>query len=135
DKSLSTGSISLELTKPISYPFLLFFDELGNLAYRVVFTMIPTLLLAIFLFGFQPPESSLSMLLFLIALVNAVLLSFAIGYLIALISFWFLTTFALEWTLGALMTVFSGTFLPIWFFPEGWAELAYALPFIYLGYV
>jgi ABC-2 type transport system permease protein len=54
---------------------------------------------------------------------------------VALLAFWFLTTLHFEWALMGLITVFSDSFLPLWFFPPGWAELARALPFQFLGFV
>jgi ABC-2 type transport system permease protein len=51
------------------------------------------------------------------------------------LSFWFLTTFHFNWAIGALTTLFSGAFLPLWFFPDGWATVAKLLPFQFLGFV
>lgn len=135
DKKLSTGNIALDLLKPLHYPLYLFTDQLGRSAFRLVFAVLPTLLVAGLLFGFTAPASPGYGLAFLIALLIALLISFALGYLMALLSFWFLTTMHFEWAFIGLMTVFSGSYLPIWFFPPGWSELAQALPFQFLGYV
>jgi ABC-2 type transport system permease protein len=135
DDRLRTGSIAMDLIKPLRYPLYLLADRLGNSMYQFVFTVIPTLLITWLYFGITPPYSSHHLLAFLISLAISLTISFALGYLVALIGFWFLTTFALEWTLSGLMTVFSGTFLPIWFFPPKWEAVAQALPFQYIGYI
>lgn len=135
DESLRSGSIAVELIKPLKYPLYLLADRVGSSMYQLVFTVIPTVIIAWMFFGISAPASGLHMISFIAALIISLTISFALGYLIALIAFWFLTTFALEWTLMGLMTVFSGSFLPLWFFPSAWAEVAQALPFQYIGYI
>ena len=135
NKQLNTGNIALDLLKPLHYPLYLFTDQLGKSAFRLIFAVLPTLLFAGLLFGFTAPASPGYGVAFLVALLMALLISFALSYLIALLSFWFLTTMHFEWAFIGLMTVFSGSYLPIWFFPPGWLEVAQALPFQFLGYV
>jgi len=134
DSKLKSGDICMDLQKPVVFPFYLFFYQLGITAFQTLFTTIPSVALAFLFFGFQPPELD-KLIPFLFSVLLALLISFLFGYLIALISFWFLTTFALEWTFGALMLIFSGSFLPIWFFTPVWAKIAEALPFQYLGFI
>ena len=43
---------------------------------------------------------------------------FLLAGIAALLSFWLLTTFALEWILTALLAVLSGRIVPLWFYPE-----------------
>ncbi|MBD8497714.1 ABC transporter permease [Paenibacillus arenosi] len=134
DSKLQSGDICSDLQKPISYPWYLFFEQLGTVSFQLLFNVVPSILIALLLFGVQLPEAS-HIFPFLLSLLVAMVISFLIGYLVALIAFWFLTTFALNWTLGALMTIFSGVFVPIWFFNPYWAKLASFLPFQYLGYI
>ncbi|PCL90077.1 ABC transporter permease [Paenibacillus lautus] len=135
DERLKTGDITMDLVKPLSYPILLFFDQLGNIIFRIICTVIPTVIIASVIFGFSLPADLYTFTAFIVSLILALIISFLIGYLIALISFWFLTTFALDWMISALITVFSGSFLPLWFFTDGWRSLAEVLPFQFLGFV
>lgn len=135
DGSLKSGSIASELVKPLSYPLYLLFDGLGQSLYQFIFTVIPSLILAWILFGMLPPASTIHFIAFLVALLMALILSFLLGYLVSLLAFWFLSHFALSWTLGGLTTIFSGSFLPLWFYSPSWAAVAKLLPFQYLGYV
>ncbi|GMK37640.1 daunorubicin ABC transporter permease [Paenibacillus sp. CCS19] len=135
DGSLKSGSIAVELIKPLSYPLYLLFDALGQTLYKFVFTVIPSLLIAWLLFGMLPPASTVSLVGFVAALLIAMLISFLLGYLVSLLAFWFMSHFALSWTLGGMITIFSGSFLPIWFYAPGWEFAARMLPFQYLGYV
>ena len=116
DERLNTGNIAIDLIKPLRYPLYLAADGLGSAAYQALFTTLPTLVIAGVAFGFQPPASGVAFLAFLASVALALALSFAIGYLIALCAFWVLTTFHFEWTINTLIKVFSGRFLPFWFF-------------------
>ncbi len=135
DDRLRTGDIAVDLLKPLRYPLYLFADGLGRSAYQLLFTVIPTVAVAWPLFGFSPPASPGYALAFLLALALALSVSFAIGYLIALLAFWFLTTMHFRFAMAGFITAFSGSFLPLWFFPPGWAAVARSLPFQYLGFV
>ncbi|WP_454191590.1 ABC transporter permease [Paenibacillus sp. Marseille-Q7038] len=134
DNSLKSGFIATELIKPISYPFYLLSEGLGNSFYQLIFTSIPSLFIAWFFFGFLPPASAIHFLGFLFALGLALAISFLLGYLISLLAFWLMNHFALNWMMGGLITIFSGSFLPLWFFPESWQTITKILPFLYLGY-
>jgi ABC-2 type transport system permease protein len=135
DDRLRTGDIAIDLMKPMRYPLFLWADQLGNAAYRLLFSVTPTVVVSAVLFGFTPPASLDNAAGFVIAMAIAVIMSFAFAYLIALLAFHFLTTLHFEWTFFGLATVFSGRLLPLWFFPQGWADLAHALPFQFLGFV
>jgi ABC-2 type transport system permease protein len=135
DERLRTGNIAVDLLKPLSYPLYLAADSLGGAAFQGLFTMLPTLAIAALAFGLAPPASGLHLAAFLAALALALAVSFALGYLIALLAFWFLTTMHFDWSLGAFVKVFSGAFLPLWFFPPWLAAVASWLPFRYLNFV
>nr|WP_281169763.1 ABC-2 family transporter protein [Paenibacillus taiwanensis] len=134
DHKLKSGDISTDLQKPISYPLYLFAEQLGVVGFQVVFTTIPSICISILLFGIQYPDAP-NIVPFIISLLLAMIISYLLGYLIALISFWFLTTFALNWTITALISIFSGSLIPLWFFNPFWANLTSTLPFQYLGFV
>lgn len=135
DVRLRSGDIAIDLLRPVRYPLMLLADQLGRAAYRLVFMVIPTVALATFAFGFSPPASVPSAIGYVLVLPLAIAISYAIGYLIALLAFWFLTTFHFSWAIGALVTVFSGSILPLWFFPGRWELVARSLPFQFLGFV
>lgn len=135
DVRLRSGDIGIDLLRPVRYPLMLLADQLGRAAYRLVFMVIPTVVVAALVFGFSPPASWSSAIGYVFVLPLAIAISYAIGYLIALLAFWFLTTFQFTWAIGALVTVFSGSVLPLWFFPGRWELVARALPFQFLGFV
>lgn len=135
DTRLRTGDIAIDLLRPIHYPLLILADQLGRSAYRVLFVVVPIVGISALIFGFSMPVSIFAGSAFVIVLLLSMLISYSLGYLIALLSFWFLTTFHFNWAVGALTTLFSGAFLPLWFFPDTWATVARLLPFQFLGFV
>lgn len=135
DGRLRTGDIGIDLLRPIQYPLLVLADQLGKAAYRTLFIVVPIVALSAAIFGFSGPVSGTAGLGFVVVILLSIIISYSIGYLIALLSFWFLTTFHFSWAIGALTTLFSGAFLPLWFFPDSWATVAGLLPFQFLGFV
>lgn len=135
DARLRSGDISIDLLRPIQYPLLVLADQLGRAAFRLVFIAVPVVVISAVFFDFTLPPSAMSSMSFLLSIIFALLISYGIGYLIALLSFWFLTTFHFSWAIGGLITLFSGSFLPLWFFPDRWEMIARLLPFQYLGFV
>ena len=65
----------------------------------------------------------------------AMAISFALGYLMALGAFWFLTTLHFQWTLMGFTKLLSGAVVPLWFFAPWLAFVAEVLPFRYLQFV
>jgi ABC-2 type transport system permease protein len=45
-----------------------------------------------------------------------------------------MTAFSLEWLLQGLLTLFSGSFVPLWFFPEAALPAVRHLPFAWIGF-
>lgn len=135
DGRLRSGDIGIDLLRPNRFPLMILAQQLGRAGFRLVFMIIPTVAAAALLFGLEPPASLGAAIGYVLVLPLAIAISFSLGYLIALLAFWFLTTFHFSWAMNALVTVFSGVALPLWFFPGPWETLARALPFQFLGFV
>ena len=135
DQRLNSGTIAVDLVRPLSYPFYLAADSLGTTVFSGLFAMLPTLALAALAFGLTPPASPAAFAGFLVAVIIAMAMGFAFGHLAALLAFWMLTTLVFEWTLLGFMKLFADTFLPLWFFPGWLAAIAGWLPFRYLSFV
>ena len=135
NERLQTGNIGVDLAKPLSYPLFLASDALGAAAFNVLFTVVPTLAVAAVAFGLAAPASPGALLAFLAAVGLAMAISFALGYLMALGAFWFLTTLHFQWTLMGFTKLLSGAVVPLWFFPPWLASAADGLPFRFLNFV
>ena len=135
DDKLRTGDVAVDLIKPYSFPLTLVADQLGRSAFAALFTSLPTVIVAALLFGFSLPPSLGSAVAYVAAFPISLAISFALACLVGMLGFYFLATFHFQWALGALRTLFAGTMIPLWFFPDGLRLLASLLPFQFLGFV
>ena len=134
DQKIRSGDIAVDLIKPVQFPLTVFADQLGRSAFQALFSVIPTVVLAALFFGFQLPASPGNAVAFLAAMVIALAISFAFGCLIVLLAFWFLATFHFQWAFGAFKTLFAGSLVPLWFYPDTLRTTARMLPFQFLGF-
>jgi ABC-2 type transport system permease protein len=133
-KSLKTGDVAIYLLKPLHYPLYLFATESGNLAYRLLVVVVPVVTIVALIYGIRPPASLIHGLMFVAYWAMSFVILFLIAALFGLIAFWLLTAFSLEWLLQGILSVLSGGFVPLWFFPEPLGMIARHLPFAWIGY-
>ena len=135
DEKLRSGDVAVDLIKPYSYPLTLAADQLGRTAFSALFSSLPTVVVAALLFGFALPPTAGSAVAYVVAFAISLAISFALACIVGMLGFYFLATFHFQWALGALRTLFAGTMVPLWFFPDGLRAVASALPFQFLGFV
>lgn len=133
-RSLKTGDVAVWLLKPISYPAYLFANESGSFFYRLLTQVIPTIAFAALFYGMLPPASLFHGAMFLAFWAVAFILLFLMSAFAGLIAFWLMTSFSLDWMLGALLHLFAGLLVPLWFYPEPLATVARHLPFAWVAY-
>ncbi len=135
DERLRGGDIAVDLVKPMHYPTLQLADQLGRSAFQLAFVVVPMVVIAALTFGIEAPASATAGAAFVASLAIALLVSFTQGLLLALLAFWFLTTFHFIWANGALLTLFGGANLPLWFFPDALETVARLLPYQFVAFV
>lgn len=133
-RSLKTGDVAIWLLKPLSYPLYLFANECGSFLYRLATQVIPTVAFTALFYGMLPPASPFHAVMFIAFWALSFALLFLISALFGLVAFWLMTSFSLDWILGALLQLFSGVLVPFWFFPEPLAMIARHLPFAWIVY-
>lgn len=140
---IRSGDIAVDLMKPIHLHYCLLFQSIGGNMSRILFELIPLFVVTLLMFPIQFPSAAM-FLVFVIALVNGFLLNFLLAYIVGLIGFWYLNIYHLYRLLGDVIKLFSGAWIPLWFFPGMLADLSLFLPFrliffspisIYLGKV
>lgn len=131
---IKTGDVAVFLLKPLNYPLMLLAGECGKMLFRLLTVVLPVSLVVGLIYGVLPAAS-----VFHGAMAAAFfVLGFAILFLLAtiagLLAFWLMTVFSLEWMLQALLLIFAGWFVPLWFFPAPAAAIIAKLPFAYTAY-
>lgn len=125
------GQIATDLYRPIPLLASYLADDLGGAISNLVNRMVPMLLFASLLFGVPWPDSWSSFLL----TVPSALLSYAILWLLSaivgLVAFWVMELGNLGMVKDTIVRIFSGSIVPLWFFPESVQTVSRFLPFQY----
>lgn len=132
--SVTSGDVAIYLLKPLHYPLYLFSTECGNLGYKLAVVAVPVVVVVTLVYSVVPPASLFHGLMFVAFWALSFVIMFLLATLCGLIAFWLLTAFSLEWLLQGLLTLLSGTAIPLWFFPGPVASLVKLLPFAWIGY-
>lgn len=126
---IRSGDIATDLVRP-AHPLrgALAFD-LGRAAYHAVFRGIPPFLIGALVFPLTLPRSLDVWLAFVVSVGLAVTVSFAIRWLYNTSAFWLLDDRGVMIIVGTAIALFSGFTVPVRFFPDWLAAVAYLTPF------
>lgn len=128
------GEIAHRLLLPLGFRRHMFFTTLSSNLFTTLYTAIPPTLIAIAIYGLKFNLVPVNMLYYAVSLVLALFISFFLNFLLGLVVFWFKNAFFLDWMTGAFFALFSGSFVPMWFFPSWLNTLGRFLPFRYIVY-
>ncbi len=128
-EKIRSGEVSIDLIRPINFLIYIFSETIGSMGFRVVFEIIPLSILGISLWGISYPSIH-NALLFSVALINGMLLYFLLAYIMGLLAIWYMTTAGFfNQIVNSLIRLFSGAFIPLWFFPKTLLGISNFLPF------
>jgi ABC-2 type transport system permease protein len=125
------GQISTDLLRPVEPLFLWLAEDVGQSFCSLLTNGLPLLACGILLAGSVWPDSTEAFLLFFPACVLSYLILWLMTALVALVAFWTVELGQLNMVKNALVGVLSGSFVPLWFFPEWFARFCAWLPFVY----
>jgi ABC-2 type transport system permease protein len=132
--SVKTGDVAVFLLKPIRYPLYLFFHSFGEFAVRVITIVAPVVIVISLICGLQSPASLFHGLMFAPFWLLAFVILFQLAATCGLLAFWLLTSHSLVWFLNGVLALFSGSLVPLWFFPPAFEAVARLLPFAWVAY-
>jgi ABC-2 type transport system permease protein len=123
---IRNGQIGMDLVKPVNFQIYTFCNMLGQNMFSFLFQLLPILAIGVIFIGIEFP-SMFNFLLFLITLVNAMVIMFQMNYALGLVAFWYMRGWqsTIIWILNRL---FSGRYIPLWFFPPVLVTISYFLP-------
>ncbi|MFF2093158.1 ABC transporter permease [Paenibacillus sp. NPDC058174] len=130
---VSSGEIAMDLIKPMSFRSVVFCQTFGTNMYRMLFELVPLVIVSLLFFHVQLPSLA-SGIAFLVLVFNGLILNFLITYTIGLIAFWYILIWQINTVLNGLIRLFSGAFIPIWFFSDSLVQVSYFLPFRLIYY-
>lgn len=123
------GSVATDLTKPIDFQIMSFFQALGQSVVEGGISVVVISLLAVFLTDLGPFLHIETILPFAASLILAFLLKFCLAYFGGLMCFFTSNGFGVVYLRQVITDVFSGALLPLSFFPMWFQKLSGFLPF------
>ena len=126
------GNIAVDLIKPINIFGMYFSEDIVQTVTSILQSTLPILICSI-LFIVKPiPASILHFILFIISFSLGYLILWLISALFGLLYFQFIDLGPLSDIKNSILSILSGSFVPIWFFPKGFQDVSQYLPFIYI---
>lgn len=122
------GTIEMDIMKPIDFQFYMFAKNMGSIAVRFLFLVLPSLIVAFFLFSLKLPDLS-ALFGFLFSLVFSIIVSFFLNFILGLLSMITMNIRNINWGYNALLRFFSGQMVPLWIFPSALGVISDFLPF------
>lgn len=124
-----TGDIAMEMLRPYDYPTRMLFADLGGMTFYFLTAIVPLYTVLFLVLKPAVPASFAQWALFGLAAVLGYLIRYSIELTFGLFTFWLVETGGVEDVFYFSISLFSGSLVPLWFFP-GWLEqVARYLPF------
>ena len=128
-EKIREGSIAIDLMRPISVPFYVLADTVGQTMFAAL-QIVPALALSLLLVHVDAPPSFGAAVAFLIAIVLGFLVNFFLDLMMATITFWTMEIFGVQLMVQFVSSLLSGSLVPLYFFPPGiLQQIALASPF------
>lgn len=128
-EKIRNGSVASNLTKPIDFQNMCFFEALGQSLVEGGNAAGIVVVIAVLFTDLSPYLSPLNLLLFFLSLFLAFLLKFSLAYIGGLMGFFTSNGYGIAYFRQVITDIFSGAMLPLAFFPRWFQSLAGALPF------
>ncbi len=127
-QKIREGSIAIDFMRPISVPFYVFADTVGQTGFAVI-QILPALIFSLFLVHVDVPHSWLAAAAFLISVMLGFVLNFFIDLIMATATFWTMEIFGIQIMVQFISSLLSGSLVPLYFFPKFLQGFVFALPF------
>ena len=126
---IQSGDISLALIRPMTYHFQLLSGSHSGAVIHTLTGSLPILIVASVFIGILPPVSTGAFAVFILSAVLGGIIYIFIDLIISYTAFWLMDYWYIGWYKRALFTLFGGTALPLWFYPEWLRNISSVLPF------
>lgn len=131
---LKDGSIANEFLKPVDFKKVLFARNLGKILFKIITNFLPALVLSLIFYRVYLQTNPLYILLFVISLFMGLLIYWCISMIVQLTAFWIWNVWSISTIKNVLVSVFSGSLVPLWFLPEQFKKIIEFTPFYSIYY-
>ncbi|HEQ71631.1 MAG TPA: hypothetical protein ENN69_04000 [Spirochaetia bacterium] len=127
-KKIIDGSIIMDLIKPLDFQLQTLFGAIGVALSSLITVTLPSVLVLFLVFG-GSLNGGIGLFFFPIGLSFAFLISFALDYVVGLISFYTHSLWGINMTKEVVVSLFSGALVPLQYYPEALRAVVKYLPF------
>jgi ABC-2 type transport system permease protein len=128
NERIRSGDVAIDLYRPVPLLWWYYAGDLGRGVYHFLSRGLAPSLIGLVLFHIRPPASPLLAVGFLVSVILAITVSFAIRFLVAATAFWVLDSSGFKVMSGVCAMFLSGMVLPLNLFPGWFGTLVNALP-------
>jgi len=132
---IRSGDIAQKMLRPRSYHFQLLSARHSAAVIETLTNAVPIFIVAAVFIGILPPVSAEAFLMFLVAVFLGGVVYLLIDLIISYTVFWLTDYWYIRWYSRAIFTLFGGTVLPLWFYPDWLRAVAELLPFRFALFV
>ncbi|MET9884858.1 ABC-2 family transporter protein [Streptomyces sp. NPDC006430] len=125
---IRTGDIAVDLYRPADLQLWWLAADLGRAGFQLLGRGVVPLLAGAWAFQLALPDDPVRWLLFLVSVLLALLVSFAVRFLLGLAAFWLMDGAGINMMATVVTIFFSGMLLPLTVFPGGFGEFVRVLP-------
>lgn len=130
---VTSGTIVIDLIRPISLKNYMFFEEFGENIYNVTFALIP-ICFFIIAFKININIKLINIFIFLITSLLGIVIMYYFNYILGLFAFWLKDSWYINWYSEALFSLFGGVVIPLNFYPILLQRVSNILPFRLIAY-
>lgn len=127
--TIRSGEVVSDLSKPCDFYWYWFSRELGRACYYLFFRGLPIYLAGALLFGLGVPGGLDHWLMYTVSLLLGAMLGISYRYLYNVLAFWVIEARSVAVLAGTIALFFTGSFIPLPFFPAWLRAIADWLPF------
>lgn len=124
-----TGEVAVDMYRPVDLQIWWLAAWMGRSAFTFLARGIPPMLLGAVVFDLRLPDRPVEWLTFLVAILLASLVAFALRFCVNLTAFWLLDNRGVDQLVTLVLTFFGGLLIPVVLFPPWLEAVARALPF------
>ena len=132
---LKDGSIANEFLRPVDYKKVILSRNLGNILFKLLTNFLPALILSLIFYGIFIQTNMFYVFLFILSLLLGVITYWCISMIVQLCAFWIWNVWSISTIKNVLVSLLSGSLIPLWFMPEVMRKIITYTPFysIYYG--
>lgn len=132
--SIYSNEIEIDLIRPISLKTMSLMQSIGRNLFNLCTFSFPIILVTIIIFEVRKPSNIESLLGAIITAVLGQIIFWLLECILGYTAFWLKTNWYLAYIEMAVMTLFGGIVIPIWFYPDWLKNICLFLPFRYMIY-